>query len=237
MRKGRVEKGSGGVLPARQERSRETLARLLQATLRTLEDHGLDGATIPRIARSAGVAPASVYRRFRDRDALYRAAFMTTLERSAEASQAALQLDQFADASLDGVVSRLVELTMAQYRAWPGLMRALTRFIETDSDDDFRARALKIVTANAERMITLLLTFHAEVKHPDARRAITFGLLTMATIIEVHALEQVSMWNELLPMSDADLHTEVTMNFLSYLRNGPVKTSKATNRKGRGRQQ
>jgi hypothetical protein len=40
----------------------------------------------------------------------------------------------------------------------------------------------------------------------------------MATIIEVRALEQVSMWHELLPMTDPELHGEVTQNVLAYLR-------------------
>src|SRR3546814_16186659 len=41
--------------PPQQERSRRTHARLLEATLKTLAEHGLDGATIPRIARVADV--------------------------------------------------------------------------------------------------------------------------------------------------------------------------------------
>src|SRR3546814_9648839 len=60
--------------PPQQERSRRTHARLLEATLKTLAEHGLDGATIPRIARVADVSPATVYRRFVDKQALLRAA-------------------------------------------------------------------------------------------------------------------------------------------------------------------
>jgi AcrR family transcriptional regulator len=67
-----------------QQRSRETLARLITATLATLEEHGLEGATIARIAGVAKIAPASVYRRFRDRNALYRLALLDMLEGSAD---------------------------------------------------------------------------------------------------------------------------------------------------------
>jgi AcrR family transcriptional regulator len=209
---------TSGFVPPQQQRSRDSLARLLAATIETLETDGLEGATIPRIAVAAGIAPASVYRRFRDRDALYRAALMDALERSAEASRKTLRLESFADATLDGVVGQLVSITMQQYRTQPGLMRALTRFVERDSDDVFRASALAIVVGNFRRIIDMLLVFRDEMADPDPRRAITFALLTMATIIEVRALERVSMWHELMPLSDSDLHAEVTRTVLTYLR-------------------
>jgi AcrR family transcriptional regulator len=212
------EKMTSGFLAPQQKRSRETLARLLKATIETLEEHGLDGATIPRIAAAAGVAPASVYRRFRDRDALYRAALMDALEKSAAVSRKTLRIESFEDQTLEGVVGRLVAITMQQYRSQPGIMRALTRFIENDSDEKFRSNALAIVAGNFERIIDVLLAFRGQIAHPNPRRAITFGLLTMATIIEVRALEQVSMWHELLPISDRQLQAEVTRNFLAYLR-------------------
>jgi AcrR family transcriptional regulator len=209
---------TGGVLAPRQQRSRETLARLLKATVETLEAHGLVGATIARIAAAAGVAPASVYRRFRDRNALYRAALMDALEKSAAASRKALRLESFEDRTLEGVVGRLVAMTVRQYRVQPGLMRALTRFVETDPNEAFRSRALGVISGNFEAIIDMLLAFRGQITHPNPRRAITFGLLTMATVIEIRALEQVSMWHELLPMSDHELEAEVTRTVLAYLR-------------------
>jgi AcrR family transcriptional regulator len=40
-----------------------------------LAKHGLEGATVSRIAAAAGLSPANVYRRFPDKDALMRAVF------------------------------------------------------------------------------------------------------------------------------------------------------------------
>jgi AcrR family transcriptional regulator len=215
---------TSGFLAPQQQRSRETLARLLKATIKTLEEYGLEGATIPRIASAAGIAPASVYRRFRDRDGLYRAALMDALERSAAASRETLRLESFKDRTLEGVVSRLVAITIKQYRSQPGLMRALTRFIENDSDEEFRSRALAVVAGNFELIIEMLMAFRGEIKHRNTRGAITFGLLTMATIIEVRALEPVSMWHELMPISDRELQDEVTRNFLAYLRSPRIRS-------------
>lgn len=206
------------VFAPKQQRSRDTVTRLLKATTDTLDMHGLDDATIPRIAGAAGVAPASVYRRFRDRDALIRAALMHALEQSAAANQATLRLEAFTERTLEGVVGRLVALTLAQYRERPGLMRALTRFVETTTDDDFRARALAVVSRNFETLVDLLLAFRHDIPDPDPRRAITFALLTMATVIEVRALERVSMWHELLPVSDEEMQAAVARNVVAHLR-------------------
>jgi AcrR family transcriptional regulator len=228
---------SADSLAPQQERSRETVARLLKATIEMLEEHGLDGATIPRIAEAAGVAPASVYRRFEDRNALFRAALTDALEKSTAVARKTLRLESFEDQSLAGVVARIVTMTLQQYHVQPGLMRALTRFVETDPDKHFRSTALALLSGNFEQLIDLLLAFKDEIRHPNPRRAITFALLTMATIIEVRALEQVSMWHELLPMADRELHAEVTQNVLAYLRSSrtprrPKSRTRARPRRG-----
>jgi AcrR family transcriptional regulator len=206
------------ILVPQQQRSRDTLARLLTATLEMLEAHGLEGATIPRIAEAAGVAPASVYRRFRDRDALFRAALMQGLEASVAATADSLRLESFKTKTLTGVVTRLVAISVQQYRERPGLLRALTRFVENDTDPAFRAQALALTAQNLERIIDLLYAFRAEIRHRDPRRAIRFAMLTMATVIEVRALESVSMWHEVLPLSDTALQAELTRTILAYLR-------------------
>ena len=206
-----------GLIEPQQQRSRETLARLLKATVAMLDKHGLEGATIPRIAHAAGVAPASVYRRFSDRDALLRAALIDALKKGQESNKA-LELVSLKDRTLDGVVGHVVAISMEQYRSLPGLMRAFTRFLENDSDLSFRSAALTMVSQNFERIADLILTFRSEIAHKNQRRAVIFALLTMATVIEVRALERVSMWHELMPVSDRELHVELTKNFLAYLR-------------------
>ena len=203
-----------GFLVPQQQRSRETLARLITATLATLEKHGLEGATISRIADEAKIAPASVYRRFRDRNALYRVALLSMLESPASLDSVDAPSGE---QTLEAHVHRMVSLTLQQYRLRPGLMRALIRFIGTDSDEEFRARALRSISINFERFAARLLAYREQMKSPDPHKAVIFALLTMGTVIEVRALEQVSMWNELTRLNDEEFVTEVTRNFLGYL--------------------
>src|SRR4051812_29090069 len=67
-------------LVPQQARSRESLKRLMKATVEVLEQKGLAGATIPRIATRAGLSPGSVYRRFPDKDALLRGVMLMMWE-------------------------------------------------------------------------------------------------------------------------------------------------------------
>lgn len=203
-------------LEPRQRRSRHTRARLLKAAVEVLNAHGLDGATIPRIADAAGVAPASVYRRFRDKDALMRAVFSEIVKSSEEHSRNAMQIDVFTDRTFSGVASELIRTLIRQYRTYPGLMRSMLRFAESDAD--FRSHAITATANNFRRGIDLLAQFSDEIAHRDPSRAITFALLSVATIIEARILEPITLWDELHPVPDDELHAELTRMFLAYLK-------------------
>lgn len=207
--------------PPKQQRSRETLARLLEATIATLEKHGLAGTTIPRIAEAAKVAPATVYRRFQDKDALLRAATIDVLERSNAVNAAAVP-PLLKGHTLEWVAGALARSLLAQYRRNPGLMRALIRFTESDADADFKARAMSLVAANAA-LIADVIVEHCrdEIAHPDPHRAVVFASLAIANIAETRALEDYSLWHTMLPMTDEELCLELKHVFLNYLTHAP----------------
>ena len=71
-------------LEPQQERSRESLRKLLKATAEVLGQRGVEGTTIPRIAHHAGLTPGAVYRRFRDKEALLETAIIGLHERQDE---------------------------------------------------------------------------------------------------------------------------------------------------------
>jgi AcrR family transcriptional regulator len=206
-------------LAPKQRRSRETLSRLLQATIEVLDEEGLVGATVPRIARVAGVAPASIYRRFQDRDALLRAAFVHVLEQSERSTRSVLRIETFRDKTLGGVIRALVGATIQQYVRYPRLMRAFVQFTENDSDRTFRKRALELVSSNLTAGVDLLLKhFRSEIKQSNPKRALTFALLSVAAVIEERAMAEVSLWRTLLPVSNTQLQHDLTRMVLGYLR-------------------
>lgn len=195
------------------------MARLLEATIAMVSSHGLAGATIPRIAKAAKVAPASVYRRFRDKESLLRTAFLDVLQRS-NATNAGAIPPQIKGRTLEWVAGAIARSLIAQYRRQPVLMKALVRFVESDDDEEFRSRSMSLIVSNAEIAIDAIVkNFGKQIAGKNPRRSVTFVILAMANIVETQALEQFSLWREMLPLSDDDLATELKRLFLGYVLN------------------
>jgi hypothetical protein len=100
-------------------------------------------------------------------------------------------------------------------------MRALIRFTENDTDEVFKARAMSLLAGNTVMMVDAIVEqFRDEIAHPDPHRAVTFAGLTIATIAETRALDDFSLWHEMLPMPDEELCLALKRTFLAYLRYG-----------------
>ena len=208
---------SEAVHPPKQQRSREALARLLEATVAIVRTDGLAGATIPRIAAAAKMAPASVYRRFRDKESLLRTAFIDVLERSNAVNTAAIP-PMLEDRTLEWVAGALARSLIQQYRLQPTFMRAMIRFVENDDDEQFRRRAMELVTTNAQFVVDEIISrFSNRIVHADPKRAVTFITLVLANVVETRVLEAFSLWTEMLPISDDELVAELKHLFLAFL--------------------
>ena len=171
------------ILGAKQERSRRTLDRLLDAAEQVLAEHGLEGATVPAIARQAGLSVGVVYRRFRDKDALLRAVHDRFFERVAEANRSALDPERW-----DGVPARTVATAVVRgivrgHREYRGLLRALLLFAETHPDAAFRRRAAARSAEAFGQLGGLLLARRGELAHADPENAMGFGLLVVASTL------------------------------------------------------
>ncbi len=207
---------SGSRAP-RQARSRQTMERLLAAVLVVIEDKGLACVTLPEIAATAGLSTGSVYRRFTDKEALIRAAFLRLLEASQALNQASLPPDRFEGISLDDALNALARGLVAQYRGRTGLLKALDQFLEVQTDEVFRERALDMIEANMRRLVEALLPFRDQIAAEDSKRAITFALLSAITLIEVHKLHDPLLWRRMLPLDDDALALETARAMGAYL--------------------
>ena len=201
----------------RQRRSRETVERLLMATVRVLDSRGLEGALVPRIAKAAGVAPASIYRRFADKDALLRSAFLHVLQQSNEANRKHLKT-LLLRGSLEETVPRLIALLFQQYRAHPKLLRALSTFVDTDLDGAFADRARSMIAKNLREIVAVLIIHRSEIRHRSPQRALEFAILSASSSIEAIVLDPTSLWNTVLPLSDKELAAHLSRGFVAYLR-------------------
>jgi len=206
-----------GSRPPQQARSLRTQQRLLEATIAVLEDKGLAGVTIPEIAAVAGVATGSIYRRFTDKDALIRAAFLQFLEMSQEANRQGLAPERFADLTFEAALHAIARALLRQYRDRPILLTALDQFMDSDSDTDFKDRAVTLIAANFSRLVEALMSYRAHIRAADPERAITFALLTAIAVTEVHALNPPALWQRMLPMDDGALTVETARTMAAYL--------------------
>lgn len=202
--------------PARQQRSRDTEERLLNAALQLLEEEGLDAALIPRIAELAQVAPASVYRRFADKSALLRAAFLKVLRSSNESNQAQAA-QKISRTSLAESLGQMATQLLEQYRAYPHLLRALMRFMESDSDTGFVQDAREIMRMNVELMVDLLMRHRTEVRHTPKRSAVHFAVTGMACTIQSYTLDQESLWHGAAAMTDEEMAVRAAHCAYAYL--------------------
>jgi len=104
-----------------QARSRETVARILEATAELIEADGADATTTRAIADRAGVSVPSLYRFFADRDEIFDRLLTTRLaelDRHAEAMELTWEIRSIRD-----FVSREFDLHVAYYEAHPSYAR------------------------------------------------------------------------------------------------------------------
>lgn len=199
-----------------QERSRSTALRLLNATIALLDESGLEGALIPRIAEQAGVSPASVYRRFADKNALLRAAFLHALKESNASSRVSLS-DALLGDTLAVSVRKLMDMLFDQYRQHPHFLRALSQFIDADTDRAFVGEARAIIRANIDLIVDLLLQHRSEIRHAAPELALRFLVLNATCSIEAYSLDPNSMWHVEPCLSRADMTEQLVHGFVSHL--------------------
>jgi AcrR family transcriptional regulator len=206
-----------GSHPPQQARSRRTLERLLAATVAVMEEEGLAGVTIPVVAARAGMATGSIYRRFVDKDALIRAAFLRLLEASLTVNRENLKPERFAGMSMERTSRALCRGLVRQFKSYPKLLKALDQFLESQTDAAFREQAVSMVADNTRRAVELLLPFRDRIGSDDPERAITFALLSAITVIETYALHSAAVWTRMLPLDDEALAVEAARAMSAYL--------------------
>lgn len=116
----------------RQARSAETLARVLEAAEEIASSAGLEDMTITGVAKRAGVAVGSIYRRFEGKDQLVAALTERMLERREEYVAERLRA---AEPSLSGVVDAYAYALLQSFADTNNLFPELLRARGTSAPD------------------------------------------------------------------------------------------------------
>ncbi len=206
-------------LAPQQARSRESMRKLLKAAAEVLGQHGLEGATIPRIAQHAGLTPGSVYRRFRDKDALLETVIIGILERQDERLRTMLTPDMARQIPLAVLAEQLINNLLVGYRANAGLMRALRKFAQARDNTSFYRKVSGLEIRTCQYLVDLFLLHRKEIRHPEPQMAVSFALMmTISALIELIFVDHdMQSWQAVIPKDDQSLKRELLRSFLRYL--------------------
>ena len=202
----------------RQARSRETLQRLLDAAEAMLLKHGPEGATLPRIARQAGVAPANVYRRFRNKEALMAAVFNRFAERSSGAVKEQFDPESVRVLGLVQFSTNVIQGMVQGFRTSGPLTRAAMQYAEHHPrNPSIRATAAS-EARGFQQMVDTFLIWRDEIKRPDPELAIRFAFLVVACVLrDLVVFDRMRLMRPVMTVDDELLKRELPRLFLHYL--------------------
>lgn len=211
------KKAAGVPFAPQQERSQETHRKLMHAAIKVVSKQGLGNATIPKIAETAGVSAANVYRRFEDKDALLRAAFLDMLEHAARTNREELTPEKLEGVSFAHALTAVLTALYSQNRQTQAARRALRQFLDQSADKAFQKRAATLIADSYTLLVELLLAYRSEIRHPEPEKALRFAVMQAGTAFETITLAGESVWERVLTMEDDAMLTEMLRSVGTYL--------------------
>ena len=204
--------------PVHQARSQRTLERLFDAAEAEIREKGYGDASVVEIARRAGCSVGTLYRRFRDKAALFYAlderwgeAFRATIEDavSAERWDGALILE---------ILTGYIEFSLGQGREHTEIHRAAINMASRDAR--FAERQRKLAAELHTRLRALLVARQAEIGHDDPPCAIEFVLEQLRSMLTAR-LGTDPLDKTLFAASDEQFIDQALTSVAAYLRLEP----------------
>lgn len=202
----------------RQRRSRKTHDRILGALERLLEDHFFEQITTRQLAGEAGVAPATLYRRFQDKDALLPALYERYDRRLSRWGKALWDEDQRRrHTSVEERVTHVVREHVAFFRDNEPILRTLYLYVRLHPDLELGEFATGR-RSDYEAILAPILEALVQQGHepPDEARIKLFCLILITSIKE-RALFPTTTPAVLLELSDEAFVRELSRNLAGYL--------------------
>ena len=207
------------LLPVTQERSRLTQLKLLKAATEVLNQHGVEGATIPRIAAKAGLSTGAVYRRFPDKDALLREVCLRAMKSNGSYADERFRPEAWTGKPLTEIVSLVVEKTLEGHTKHRGILRAMVYFTMEHPDASFVREMEELEGKTFQAITTLILTRKKEIRHPDPESAVPFALFMLGITAQGTAVlpRDPKKAFQIFPQLEARLAPELTRMLFRYL--------------------
>jgi AcrR family transcriptional regulator len=157
------------IRPPKQERSRASLERVLEAGARLLEERGYESFTLTEVSRRAKLSIGSIYGRFGSKEDLIHAIHGRAMDELEAEQRRAV-----AAADLDGLTTPALVAEAVREFAGPTRTHArlLSVFMHRGAVDETIAAAGSARSRDAGRRFSeLILSRREEIVHPDPERA------------------------------------------------------------------
>ena len=201
----------------RQARSRRTEAALARATAELMRTTRFEDITVAAIARRAGVAVGTVYRRFRDKRALLHLADTSFVDDCREAFDDVMRADRVRGLSLESLVHAYIALMVRKFRQHRAAILQVQRHADPKDGAVYAKRAAEFNAHVHGRFRDLLRRHRAEFGHRAPETALNLAIF-FASSAARDAVWRNSLSAYPVALDDAGLVDELTRAFLSYLR-------------------
>lgn len=200
-----------GVLPVNQARSRQARDRLLTAGEKVFAKLGYDAAHVTDIAQAAGCSVGSFYRRFRDKEAFFKALHHRFTERNLDQGARFFSLPEWQDQPTSDMIRTLIENTAHIMKRNQGFFRALFQRSLAGAGADYWPR-MRAGTARQGALLAGVLAARGEAQgREDLVQDCTFILRSVDGVL-VHRL-----LNEGPAVDDAQVTDALSRMALAFL--------------------
>ena len=213
-------KSGASVNKPQQDRSRETLRKLLEATETILSKEPAEELSVRQVLKLSGVSNGSFYSRFENKEALIKECWKSLVETVNDNLER--NFDELLEKPLEEKVHKLIGWQIQRYYQYRGVFRAYLNLLRTTNLKPTK----KNLTSYADHGRTtteFLMASASEIKHPDPVHAIDIAVfVTYASARELIFAPQAPHASS-MKMSKKKLTDELTNVFLSILGTVPKK--------------
>ncbi len=185
-----------------QERSRDRVERILDATSALLGDRPVEKITTAAIAEKAGVPIGSVYQYFPNKLAVLAELARRVME-EVDLKTASLIAEDFGVLPWDQAIDRAIDATIEGFTAQPGYLQLLLSIRPTP---EFRA-----ITDESNERIAAMLAFH-----PALQKVIPANRIQLVTRAAIQAANALQDWA--LSEDDPELRNRIIIEMKTLLK-------------------
>ncbi|MET9084913.1 TetR/AcrR family transcriptional regulator [Streptomyces sp. NPDC004237] len=166
-----------GIRPPRQERTRQSWARVLDAGVAILEEGGYEAFTIAAVCERAQVAPRAIYDRTTSKDALFLAVYEQGLSRILADEEVFEREERWSRLDARTLVAEAVTEFAALFHRHAAFLKAMV--LLSGAHPEVYRRGRENTARTADRFTALVLGAAPEITHPDPETAVRLCFSTV----------------------------------------------------------